>query len=350
MNSRIIRVPEHTGPDTVTFIMRIATLVPVMALGGFLGVFFSATAQGETPSRTCQNTTRYSVVDLPFIPRVITSSGVVAGMTELRRAVVWRRKSGVEELSVPEGFHYTEPVAITKAGDVVINASDAEGHKRRVFVYSNHSLIALAGNQTWAHGTSAASTIVGEWAPVGKTTTDAVYWSNTVPHSIGLCCGGILKAVNERGDMVGDAYDEQGHYHAFTWSPLRGRRNIDPADSYSSAVAINRAGHILLQVGSEAYLDDTRHLERLHLSENFFNSVQAMNDCDVVVGGYGPDSEHYRAFAWAEAHGFRDLNSLVPGDSGWKLESAAAINDRGEIVGSGELRGDERGFLLIPQH
>ena len=330
--------------------MRTATLVPVMALAGFLGVFFSAIAQAETSSRACPSTTRYSVVDLPFIPRVITSSGVVAGMTELRRAVVWRRKSGVEELSVPEGFHYTEPVAITKAGDVVINASDAEGHKRRVFVYSNHSLTSLAGNQTWAHGTGALSTIVGEWAPVGRTTTDAVYWSNAVPHSIGLCCGGILKAVNERGEMVGDAYDEQGHYQAFTWSPLRGRRIIDPADTYSSAVAINRAGHILLQVGSEAYLDDTRHLERLDLSGKFYNSVQAMNDCDVVVGGYGPDSEHYRAFAWAEAQGFRDLNSLVPSDSGWKLESAAAINDRGEIVGSGELRGDDRGFLLIPQN
>jgi hypothetical protein len=350
MNSRITGVPEHTGRHSVTFIMRTATLVPVMALAGFLGVFFSAIVQAGTPSRACPNTARYSVVDLPFIPKFITSSGVIAGITELHRAVLWRRKSGVEELSVPEGFHYTEPVAITKAGDVVIDAFDAAGHKRGGFVYANHSLIGLAGNQTWARGIGAAGTIVGEWVPDGKTTTDAVYWSNTVPHSIGLCCGGILKAVNERGDMVGDAYDDLGHYQAFTWSPARGRRIIDPADSYSSAVAINRAGHILLQVGSEAYLDDTRHLERLVLSGKSYNSVQAMNDCDVVVGGYGPDSEHYRAFAWAQAQGFRDLNSLVPSNSGWKLESAAAINDRGEIVGNGELRGDDRGFLLIPQH
>jgi hypothetical protein len=75
-----------------------------------------------------------------------------------------------------------------------------------------------------------------------------------------------------------------------------------------------------------------------------------MNDCDVVVGAYGPDSEHYRAFLWTEAQGFRDLNSFVPDDSGWELQSAAAINNQGEIVGSGEIRGDDRGFLLIPQH
>jgi hypothetical protein len=330
--------------------MRTATLVPVMALVGFLAVFFPVTAQADTSSRACRSTTRYSVVDLPFIPRVITPSGVVAGITELHRAVLWRRKSGAEELSVPEGFNYTEPVAITKTGDVLIDAFDAKGHKRGAFAYSKHSLVALAGNQTWARGVGAAGTIVGEWVPDGGTTTEAVYWRNAVPHSLELCCGGVLKAINERGDMVGDAYDDRGHYHAFSWNPVSGPRNIDPADSYSSAVALNSAGHILLQVGSEAYLDDTRHLEHLELSGKFYNSVQALNDCDVVVGGYGPDSEHYRAFLWSATQGFRDLSSFVPSDSGWKLESAAAINDRGEIVGRGELRGDDRGFLLIPQH
>jgi hypothetical protein len=319
-----------------------APLLLVMALA-------AAPTQAATPSHVCRSTTRYSVVELPFIPKAITPSGVVAGITELHRAVVWRRKSGLEELSVPEGFHYTEPAAITRAGDVVINAFDAQGHKRRAFIYSNHSLTGLAGNQTWARGSGTGSTIVGEWVPEGKTTTQAVYWNNAVPHPIGLCCGGMLKAVNERGDMIGDAYDAQGHYHAFAWSPEGEQRIIDPEDSYSSAVALNRAGHILLQVGSEAYLDDTRQLRRLDLSKTVYNSAQAMNDCDVVVGGYGPDSEHYRAFSWDATEGFRDLNSFIPGASGWKLQSATAINDLGEIVGIGELRGDDRGFLLIPR-
>jgi hypothetical protein len=115
-------------------------------------------------------------------------------------------------------------------------------------------------------------------------------------------------------------------------------------------VAINHSGHVLLQVGRDAYLDDTRHLRRLDLALDFYNSAQAMNACDVVVGGYGPESERYRAFSWSPAAGFRDLNSLLSGDSGWKLELATAINDKGEIVGHGELNGAERGFVLIPQH
>jgi hypothetical protein len=43
------------------------------------------------------------------------------------------------------------------------------------------------------------------------------------------------------------------------------------------------------------------------------------------------------------------LNSLIPGDSGWTLKFATAIDERGEIVGRGDFHHDERGFLLIPQ-
>ena len=74
-----------------------------------------------------------------------------------------------------------------------------------------------------------------------------------------------------------------------------------------------------------------------------------MNDCDVVVGGYGPDSDHYRAFVWSAAGGFRDLDSLVAADSGWTFESATAVNDRGEIVGEGVFHREETGFLLVPR-
>jgi len=185
---------------------------PLPVLAGLLGAFAMAPTQAGTPS--CGSAARYTVVDLPFIPKVITPSGVVAGMTELHRAVVWRRESGPEELSVPEGFRFTEPAAITTAGDVVINAFDAEGTQRGAFIYSHssHSVFKLGGNQTWARGIGAAGLVVGEWVPEGKTATDAVYWNNTVPHSIGLCCSGTLKGANARGDMAGDVYDEQGHY------------------------------------------------------------------------------------------------------------------------------------------
>jgi probable HAF family extracellular repeat protein len=44
----------------------------------------------------------------------------------------------------------------------------------------------------------------------------------------------------------------------------------------------------------------------------------------------------------------KDLNRLIPGDSGWVLVAAYAINDAGQIVGCGNRRGQRRAFLLTP--
>jgi probable HAF family extracellular repeat protein len=43
-----------------------------------------------------------------------------------------------------------------------------------------------------------------------------------------------------------------------------------------------------------------------------------------------------------------DLNRLIPAASGWVLNVAHAINDGGQIVGSGVFRGKRRAFLLTP--
>jgi uncharacterized membrane protein len=327
---------------------------PTLLLGMVLAVsswWLPTTEAGaKTPAgAVCRNTTQYSVIEVPISPSVISSTGVIAGTTEVHRAALWRRGGGVQELSIPAGFHFTDPVAILKSGDIVVNAIDAQARRRGAFIYSGDSVAALAGDQTVAHGVSPMGVVVGEWVPQGKGRSEAVYWIQHAPQSLDLCCGGMIKGANRAGIMVGDAYDEQGRYHAFEWSPVHGRRMLGPTDRYSSAVAINEAGHALLQVGREGYLEAGGELRRLELSGRFYNSIRSMNDCDVVVGGYGPDSDHYRAFVWSAAGGFRDLDSLVAADSGWTLGSATAVNDRGEIVGVGVFHREESGFLLVPR-
>ena len=46
--------------------------------------------------------------------------------------------------------------------------------------------------------------------------------------------------------------------------------------------------------------------------------------------------------------GMVDLNSLIATGSGWGLNSAEAINDKGQIVGWSYLNGIPRAFLLDP--
>jgi hypothetical protein len=43
-----------------------------------------------------------------------------------------------------------------------------------------------------------------------------------------------------------------------------------------------------------------------------------------------------------------DLNTLIPSDSGWRLDVAYAINNEGQIVGQGSNGSVEEGFLLTP--
>ncbi|MBZ5597825.1 MAG: hypothetical protein LAN83_05835 [Acidobacteriia bacterium] len=44
------------------------------------------------------------------------------------------------------------------------------------------------------------------------------------------------------------------------------------------------------------------------------------------------------------------MNERIAPGSGWKLEAATGINNRGEIVGWGDYKGKEdEGFLLVPQ-
>ena len=58
------------------------------------------------------------------------------------------------------------------------------------------------------------------------------------------------------------------------------------------------------------------------------------------------DPTQYHAFLWQDGV-MTDLNDLpIVAGSGWILTAATAINDNGDIVGTGLLDGQVRGFLL----
>jgi probable HAF family extracellular repeat protein len=120
--------------------------------------------------------------------------------------------------------------------------------------------------------------------------------------------------INEDGWVVGRAGTSDGGSHAFLYQAGVMRDLGTPPGAVSSdALGINNLGQI---VGT-AIMDPTN------------------------------GTSH--AFLWEEGVMY-DLNTRIPPNSGWKLEMACAINDRGLIVGSGRLKGAERirAFLLIP--
>jgi probable HAF family extracellular repeat protein len=83
-----------------------------------------------------------------------------------------------------------------------------------------------------------------------------------------------------------------------------------------------------------------------------FSIAFGINDRNEVVG----DSQYANsyssgthAFIWSPAEGMQDLNDLIKPKSGWVLVDARAINEVGQIVGSGTIRNQTHAFLLTPR-
>jgi uncharacterized membrane protein len=173
-----------------------------------------------------------------------------------------------------------------------------------------------------------------------------VLWKNGPVVDLKICCAGLARTVNGRGVIAGDTYDRNGRYHAFLWDDVHGAHLLSiPGEEFSSVLALNPRGDILLKATPGGLFISSRgKLEAIEIPKG---TPRAMNSDEVIVGSFGPDPDAQRAFIWDRTHGMRDLNTLVPANSGWTLEVASAINDRGEIVGWGDHNGEENvGFLL----
>lgn len=76
---------------------------------------------------------------------------------------------------------------------------------------------------------------------------------------------------------------------------------------------------------------------------------EGMNSSGDLVGDHYPDGVKTAFLYTAETAGAIDLNTLLPSGSGWFLKEGWDINDQGQIVGSGELDGQKRGFRFTPE-
>jgi probable HAF family extracellular repeat protein len=292
----------------------------------------------------------YKIVAIPIVPAAINDSGVIAGTTPNHKTAVWSDEKGVTQIPLPPAFRMAEAVGINASGHVISLASN-NSSQRRAFVYRNGKLILLPGIQTKATAINNDGIISGEAVLHGKAASAAVIWEKQSAIDLGGCCGGTATSLNNHGQVVGQIYDANGRYNAFLWDRVQGLQHIGPPSAFSSAVTINDAGHIVIQEftrhGVLLYADGK--LTPLELSPKFPSRPRAMNGCDAIVGSFGPFADVERAFLWEPTRGFRDLNNLIPQDSGWKLEAATGINAKGEIVGWGDYQHtDNAGFLLIP--
>jgi probable HAF family extracellular repeat protein len=200
-------------------------------------------------------------------------------------------------------------------------------------------------------------------------------WENSngsyVKRTLGSFGGFYTRAtsLNDASQIVGHSQNLDGYDRAFRWNSAGTEPMVDLGvlEGYNSSFAlrINNKGTIIgYSWKTDAFYNETytaclwglggvRELKRKDDSSTpgtiLESKAYGVNDADVVVGTY-LTSGGYRAFIWDGTNEMRDLNSLLPENSGITLMAAFSINNKGEIVGYGRKTGspNDIAFLLVP--
>ena len=138
-------------------------------------------------------------------------------------------------------------------------------------------------------------------------------------------------------------------FDGVTFLPIGGPVAVPYAiDNHNRVVGSDGNRHAFL------YEVDTGGLADLGtLNGGLSSTAYDINDAGEVVGSAWlstvntstVDPTLYRAFLWTDTEGMVDLNEIAPSPD-WLMTAATAINENGDIVGTGLFAGQSHGFLL----
>ena len=249
----------------------------------------------------------------------INSAGQVAGVSTYtygnNRAFLWTPGSGMQLLPTLGGLR-SEAIAINDSGQVVGVSTDAFSPRDRAFLWTAtggiQDLGALSGdNASQALAINASGQVVGgSYNTTSSGNTHAFRWTAAGGmQDLGAGNGSFAYAINASGAVVGYMANVGGDFDPFLWTAPSTVQTLPDYGGGGFAFGINSSGLIVGQV-----------------------------ETGVGVGSYV-------AAVW-QGGSLIDLNTLLPANSGWVLESAQAVNDAGQIAGYGTYNGEYRAFLL----
>ena len=243
----------------------------------------------------------------------------------------------VELPGLPAGF-LSEVYDINPSGKIVGQFFNADFSVDRAVLWPSSNaapvyLPQLSENLplSGAANINASGNILGDSCAADLVECHATFWASSSSTPVALASPGrefiytdyVLPghAINGAGKMVGLARN----------ADFSAERAVFWASSSSPAVILSTVGE-------------------------FTNAVAAaISDNGQIVGiGYNEDFSKSRPFLWrnATSQGI-DLTTFFPAGSNWDLDTlfATAVNNRGEIVGSGLFTdGTVHNFVLIPVH
>jgi probable HAF family extracellular repeat protein len=256
-----------------------------------------------------------------------------------------------------------------------------------------------ATNTVAANGINSAGHIVGGVSVPPTNTFNGYLWTPSGGMQVLPNLGGQTvnpRAINDSGQVTG--WTTPGTAQAFLWTAAGGVQtlaSLPGGGTYSQGLSINASGQVAGSAadslgGSRAVRWTAAGVQDLGTPGTGDAVAYGINDSGAVAGVYLDGSDVRRAFLWTEAGGVQtladlggdssargingsgqvvgfsnlvgggrhavlwqggtpyDLNSLLPAGSGWELISASAINDAGQITGTGTYNGQSTAFLLNP--
>ena len=347
--------------------MRRRTLVALATL--FLvacGVFWPGAREASTQA----GPTSYTVTDIGSLGGAITAraatddlfyvvgSGVVSGgATRPFRRSWFTGLTALPTLGGQNGDAYAV------SGDLVVGRSQLSSGKYHATVWSNgtvRDLGTLGGAQSVARGVNGYGIAVGSAETPEPGATQAFMFDllnqGAVMTPINVDFGGnrtVAHAINDKQSIVGTAnLAGNAVSHAFLWAGGVATDLGSPGGT-SVALAVNELDHVAGYWSSTdgkttrafVYRDGAMHT--LPGLGGAVTKALAINDDDVIVGEADTSGGVRHAVIWREG-AIVDLNTLIPGGSGWVLQAATSIDHLGEIVGYGTKGGQSRSFVLLP--
>jgi probable HAF family extracellular repeat protein len=170
----------------------------------------------------------------------------------------------------------------------------------------------------------------------------------------GVSGGG--NALNDAGQVTGWANRADGSTHAFLYTDGTGMADLGMLNytEWDVGVGINGHGQVIgrymqsgYQFGAFMYTPGGGVVDIGHLGGGE-TDMYALNDAGQAVGwSRATTTGGTRAVIYRNG-ALVDLNALIGGTTGWLLEKANDINDRGEIIGMGLFEGSWHAFLMKP--
>lgn len=239
-----------------------------------------------------------------------------------------------------------------------------QGNYERAALYSGGvwtNLGTLGGGGSIGRGINNLGHVVGWAATPGDQTSHAFLYKDGVMNDIGIlisafCCN-LAYGINDSDQIVGTfRFSSAAMNHAFLYS---GGVMTDLTPSLgccSAAYDINNSGQVVGTtyfpgtvthpfLYSGGVLTDLGGLGGPHPEAE--GEGLGINDQGQIVGWSFVPGTIPHAFIYSDGI-MTDLNNKLPSNSGWELNYAVDINNKGRIVGAGTINGQSHAFLMVP--